>query len=283
MLIIIIIWTTISFVFLTVGDFFYCLYNKLTNRHERYSIIDTFLLGLFSLLIPLSISSLFLPSNEYVLAMYFVLSVLYWTFRKTRLRLILNSIKVQFNNLSIAEKMTMVCLILAVAFNLVWSASIFDASYYHHQFISCTERYAIIPGLANLESRLGFNSNYLLLSSPFTFRFLLGYPVYFMQSLFALYILIWIYIYIIRSKYSASSIALALIFGLLYYFYINDLHDSSTDIIPSLTIFYLASKYTIEPTKLQEDSVLIFLAPIAICTFKLSVLPFTLLAFYILP
>lgn len=274
-------WILISIIFLSIGDFLAEVFNRVTSRNESYSLIDTFVLGLFSLVIPLGLVSLWLPVNHWVLFGLLVFSILYWLFRYNRLKCLSHDLWSSFKSYSPLNRALFVVVILSLATYAIWSATIFDASYYHHQFVRWIEEYGTVPGLANLELRFGFNSNYLLLSAPFTLRFIFGEPVYLIQSLLSAYIVCWIISYTIKTNHSLKGFVLLVIYLLFFSFLVHALHDSSTDVIPALISFYLACRIILYPKELSNKYLLYVLVPIALVTFKLSIAPFAIISLYI--
>ena len=188
MIAIIIAWITISIVFLSSGNFIVFVYQKLFKRNENYGYTDTFLLGICFTLVLLSVTSFFLPSNQYILFFYLILCIIYWIYRKEHLYDIISKSKKYIQTLSLSQKIAFAISIVSIGAIVLWTSGAFDPAYYHYQAIRWNEDYPIIPGLANLEDRFGFNSNYMLLSAPFTFRFIFGEAIYSLQSLLAVYI-----------------------------------------------------------------------------------------------
>lgn len=271
----------ISFVLLSFGNIFISLYNRFCKREEQYNIPDIFILGICFTLIPLSLSSLWLPSNHYILLIYFLISIGYWLLNKKLLKNRIHKIKETLQRLSIFQKIVILLSLSGILLYTLYCACWPDALYYHYQQIRWNEDYPAIQGLANLEDRFGFNSNYLLLSAIFSFRFLFGEPLYVFQSILFVYVTIWVFNEVITSKFHISRLFLLLIF--LFFFSLNSnfLADSSTDIIPNICTFYYIARFTLYPDSFKKMSLFAFTVPIALCTFKLSVFPLCLVAIYI--
>lgn len=274
-------WIAILVVFLSFGDFFIFLYNKLSGKDENYGALDTFLLGMGFTLVPLSLSSLWLPSNEYILLTYLIVSILYWIVRKDhfkeRFKRIVNSIK-RFSALQIG---LFVVVIISFMVVIIWQVGVLDSLLYHQQNIRWNEEYAVVPGLGNVEHRFGFNSNYFLLSAVFGFRFLFGETVYSLHALVLLVIVLWIVKEIIRSDYEIKRIALLIpIIGYIFIFGYS-FTATSTDLIPNIVAFYLIVKLLLYPAILKDKLLLLFFVPICLVTFKLSMAPICLMTLYV--
>ncbi|MDH6308535.1 hypothetical protein M2451_000846 [Dysgonomonas sp. PFB1-18] len=282
MLTIILAWIVIFYVLLSFGDIFISLYNKLCKCEEQYNITDTFILGICSILIPLSFSSLWLPSNHYILFIYLVISCTYWILNKERLKKRIHKIKNTIIILSVPQKTVMILSVCGVLLYVLYCACWTDALIYHYSQIQWNEEYPVIPGMANLEDRFAFNSNYLLLSAIFTFRFLLGEPLYALQSILFILVMFWILKEVITSGFHISRIILLFIFLCFFILNADFLADSSTDIVPNLCVFYFIARFTLYPELLNKRNLLIFILPITLCTFKMSVFPLCFLSIYIL-
>lgn len=270
MLAVVISWIVISFVLISFGDMLVHLYSKLCKKNERYSILDTFILGMCFTLIPLSLSSFWLPSNHYILFAYIALSIIYWFFNKNRFNKISKLLKENISSLTTVQKALFAVSILSVMAYVLWSGSFYDAAYYHYQNIRWNEEYPVIPGLGNIEDRFAFNSNYLLLSAVFSFRFLFGEPVYMLQSLLFTLILCWAMKGVFKSNYNIVNLILLFLCLLLFIVNGEGLSDSSTDIIPNLTIFYLLTRIVLHPDAYKKQSLLWVVLPATLITFKLS-------------
>lgn len=278
MLAIIISWITISIVFLSFGDFLVSLYNRLCKKNELYGLTDTFLLGMCFVLIPLSLSSLWLPSNHYILFAYLILSFLYWIFRRKHFLAVLKRIKSGFEHISSLQLIIFAVTVISFMVVILWQVGVFDSLLYHQQNIRWNEEYAIVPGLGNLEHRFGFNSSYLLLSAVFSFRFLFGEAVYGLHVLIFVYVVCWILKEIISSGYEIKRLALLLAITGYIFIFGYTLTASSTDLIPNIVTFYLLAKLLLYPDILKKQFLLLFFVPVSLITFKLSIIAVCLIS-----
>ncbi len=278
MLAIIVSWISISIVFLSFGDFFVFLYNKLSKQNERYGVVDTFLLGMCFILIPLSFSSFWLPSNQYILFAYLLFCVIYWVLRKEHLRNILTQFKQRLQRFKTLQLVAFVIPVLAIAIAILWQVGVFDSLFYHQQNIRWNEQFAVVPGLGNLEHRFAFNSNYLLLSSVFSFRFLFGEAIYSLHVLVLVYVLCWILKEIFLSGFELKRLLLLIVFTGYIFIFGYSLASTSTDAIPNIISFYLISRLILYPDSIKEKLLFYICIPITLVTFKINILPLSLLS-----
>lgn len=282
MLAIIIAWIVISFVLLSFGDMFISLYNKLCKREEKYNFIDTFILGIGFLLVLLSLTSLWLPSNHFILAGCILICIIYWVLNKNKFKAYRERTISIYKRFSPFQLVLFTCILLFVLLYVIWGEFIFDASYYHHQNIRWNEDFAVVPGLGNLEDRFGFNSNYFLVSAIFTLRFIFSEQIYGLQSILFVFILSWILVECVKSQFEIKRVILLVIFFLFYYINGYELTNSSTDIMPNLCIFYFITRFSLYPQSLNKSLLFAIAVPVCIATFKLSVFLLGLLSVYLL-
>lgn len=272
-------WIIIFYTLFSLGDLLTFFYNKICRNEESYQLFDTFILGICFTSILLPLSSLWLPSNHYILFIYIAIGTIHWIINTSRLRTYFISVKNFLSSTIFLQQVLITIPIIAVLIYVYIFDHFYDAEYYQYQHIMWNEKFAIVPGLGNLEDRYGFNSNYLLLSAIFTFRFLFGETeaIYSLQSLLYACILCWITISFIRSGYKKSYIILLVIAYLTIVLMGYSLASSSTDIMPLLFIFYYISKSVIDIKWLKTQPLLALLLPVIIITFKLSTITFCLM------
>jgi len=121
------------------------------------------LFGFFPIVILLRLWHLFFPINEYCFAFFILFCILiYLKFRSD-----VNFILLEFKSLIAANKFIFLSIsILTIYFSSLTSIS-YDEGLYHAGFINWINKYKIIHGLANIESRFGFNSSWHLLEALF--------------------------------------------------------------------------------------------------------------------
>ncbi len=282
MLAITISWIAISVVFLSMGDILVSLYNRLCKQNEQYGLTDTFLLGMCFTLIPLSITSFWLPSNHYVLLALLVTCVVYWIIRKNHFLVIIQKVRSSFTHLSPLQSAIFIIPIISLMIAIIWQVGVFDSLLYHQQNIRWNEEFAVVPGLGNIEHRYSFNSNYLLLSAIFSLRAIFGEGVYSLQVLVLIAVICWTIKEIIQSGYEIKRILLLLIITGYIFTFGYSLAATSTDAIPNIVSLYLIAKLLLYPDSPGYKKLFFVIIPIALFTFKLTIIPLGLISLYIL-
>jgi len=280
MVAVIISWIAISVVFLSFGDFLISLYNKLCRQNEQYGVTDTFLLGMCFTLIPLSVSSFWVPSNQYILFSFLLLSIAYWIYRRKYFTALMQNARSAISRYSLLQLIFFIVPVISFMIVILWQVGVFDSLYYHHQNIRWNEEYAIVPGLGNLEYRFGFNSNYMLLSSIFGFRFLFGESVYGLQVLVLIYIISWIIKEIIQSGYEIKRLLLLVVITGYIFAFGYSYAASSTDAIPNIVSFYLIARLLLYPNDIKNKLLFCIVLPATLITFKISIAPICLISLY---
>ena len=155
----------------------------------------------------------------------------------------------------------------------------YDSGLYHIQAIKWIESYAVVPGLANLHDRFGFNPIFFNLCAGFSFREWIGQPIFPLNALIFTVFSAWVF-----SKIRAISHLSDLFFwGLVGYFmssYLFVLISSpSTDILAALLSFYILFRaWEVKKWAIYELFVFSILIGFAIMV-KLSTAPLILILF----
>lgn len=282
MLAIIVSWIVISLILLSYGDMFISIYNRLCNKKEVYNIFETLTLGMGFVLLPVSFLSLFLPTNHWTLLALLIAAIIYCWLSRQRLNQFFLKTKDFLNQTSTLKLLVLSLSVFALFTYILWDSAFFDSMYYHYQNIRWNEEFSVVPGLGNLEDRFAFNSNFLLLSALFTFRFLFGEPLYLLQTVLFLYLMLWVQYEVIKSNYTADRIILLVVFFFFFLLNAEYVSDTSTDIIPNICIFYIIAKFTLYPNLITYNKLYLFTIPLILITFKISVIPFSLIGLYLL-
>lgn len=157
----------------------------------------------------------------------------------------------------------------------------YDEGLYYAQFIKWMQHYKVVPGLANLHERFGFNSHWHVLSAVFNFSWLNGVSDNRLNGV--LYLLT--VLYLLPRRQDANFIAL-LKAGLLIminmpqfgaYYITAPAADTAVYYISCLVIVsWLEKSATGEFPLKSNNGVFILLAPVFLLTIKVSAIPILL-------
>lgn len=256
------------------------IFTKITNIPASFT--EKLLVGLAILNSILAILSIFFPINITVLVILLVVCVFSLPFIRSDL--------VSFLTLMRNNKTIILLTIPFVFISLIISMDapqLYDTSLYHLQNIKWIEEYAVVPGLANLHGRFGFNANIFLV-----FALTSLYDI-FHQEIFSINfvlfsIFVFHYIHRLYRIFNSSGLNNIFIFNLIILFTILGLTINLSSPTPdfaaiTLPLFILSSFYErqqLENNQPREYISLVILAFYSI-TVKLSTLPIVLLIFFI--
>jgi hypothetical protein len=148
-----------------VSLFIFITYGYFVTRVARLrtGFAETALIGLAVANTIATIFSLFFPLNMIVTAILLVLGLAALTFIRDDLKALRSALG--------AKKKVIYCalpFILIAFFVALGSPWAFDTGLYHFQSIKWLEEYSVVPGLANLHGRFGFNPNIFTFSAAVT-------------------------------------------------------------------------------------------------------------------
>ena len=269
MLAILFSWSVILFIFLSFGDFFALLYSKFSKRNEHNSFIELVILGMFFCTLILSISSLWLPSNQYIMFFFVAISILYWVSNKDRFIQLWQRIKNYCRAFSLFHWILFMMLVASVLFYIITEACSIDARVYYVQATLWNEQYPAVRGLANIEERLGNNSSLYLISSIFTFRFIFDDPLFTVHSLILTLLLIWTLYEVITSKFELKRIIL-FVLTVVYIRLFATLGSITADAFCSGIILYSISRAILYPQQQKNKYLYYFIIAVFLVTAKLS-------------
>ena len=261
-----------SFVFFMFGSRFVFFFDK--NKH--YSFFDTFFIGLSLVGTLLNFWSLFFPTNHFSLLFLLLTSMFFFYKESNFYKHYFFEIKNKLTNNKSLLLLILCGLIIIFLFSVV-SPKLYDTYLYHINAIQWNEKYKVVPGLANLHDRFGFNSSVFVLSSSFSFIYIYEQYLFIINSLSYFIFFAWILKSVVEFK-NLYSLFLLLF---LYYFtnhYYSDISSPGTDLLPNIFICYLLINALLFEEYLKEKWLLFLVLPLFCVTLKLSTLPIIILS-----
>ena len=162
----------------------------------------------------------------------------------------------------------------------------FDTGLYHLQTIKWIEEYAVVPGLANLHGRFGFNPNIFTLFAATSLADICRQEIFSVN--FSIYIILVVhFIHKIRSLFREHGITNILLFNLIIFidilFALQNLSSPSPNFITAVLPFFILSSAADrhEETGLKGYVPIIILCAYVL-TVKLAMLPLMLLALLVI-
>ena len=283
MLAVLITWIVASFVFFSFGKILLALYSKITKTEECYTLVDTLLIGMCFTATIIAICSLFVPANIFLLIGLMLISIIYWGINSKELLYLYGQIKVSLASLNVWQLILVCSPVIIFLIHSVTAPLWVDTPYYHVQNIMWNEQYHVVPGLANLQPRFGFNSNYYLLCSVFGLKPLFGQYIFGVQQLCYVAIFTWIVYRSVKGLSIAKTFASLFIIAAFVVVYKLHFTSPSSDFLPNLLIAYLFIRIIVDDKSMMQSPLLFVCLPVFCLTLKLSAFLigiFTLIVFY---
>lgn len=285
MLSILFTWIVSSFIFIAFGKLFVSICSPFMKAESNvsYGFCDIFFLGFTFVGIIITILSLFIPLDGYVLLALFVVALGYSIYgcSKHGISDIYTNLVQYAKDLPVWLKFVVLFLILIfICFSLA-PPVVYDTGLYHMQSIMWTERYAVVPGLGNVHGRLGFNSNYLLFASVFSFKGLFSFYVFSLQGLFVLIFSIWVTLRTVSEKSVFTKIGLVAFLVMFVTLYRSFVSSPSTDVMPNLFVAYLFLRAILDKDIIKKTPLVFWSLSFFCLTLKLSVVPICLFSLLI--
>jgi len=248
------------------------------------NFIEKALIGLVVINAISTIISLFFPIGAYALAITILLCAGLVLFIKGELLRLFSILE---------QKRTIILLALpfiAVAFLIALNQPYkYDSGLYHVQTIKWIEAYPVVPGLANLHGRLGFNPNSFTLFALTSLFTVFGQEIFSVN--FVVFAMLTIYFInklstIFKTNYFSNIFLLFQILFITLIFLFDDLSSPTPDFLSiAIPIFVFARLIEIEQRQSQAG-IKTFIPIIILCcyvfTVKLATLPLLLMVILLL-
>jgi len=276
-------WIICGFTFLVFGKLLISICNSFLKEKGSYGLVATYFIGICFIGTLLSFLSLFVPINSTLGLSLFFIAILYAGYlqiikKDTTWGVWLN----KFLQLSPFTKWTiLIILVIVLIYNLT-PPFLTDMQLYYMQTILWNESYPVIPGLANIHGRFGFNSNILLLSSAFSLNDIFPVRIYGILSLSIFMLISWVLVKIENLTSFIPKIALLFLCFMFIWGYNFFMSSPSTDILPNVIVLFIILNAVFDKSSYINKPLLYSILPIYAITLKLSVVPICLFFVYIL-
>ncbi len=236
----------IYFVSLNFGFFF----SKATSAQFQNPVKYLFI-GLIFVAIIGRLINFWLPLNEINLFIFSLVSIFIFFFNKEKIIAIHNAITNIINQHFISCGLVF---ILVIYFSSLASIS-YDEGLYHAGFISWLNKYPVVKGIANIEFRYGFNSNWHLLSAIFN-----GYGLWSnVANCINAYLLLTAFLYLSFQQDNIRTRKILLFFPLIIIYHLID--PSADFAVFIFTYLFITELYHIDIQTKNLDSFWLFTIP----------------------
>jgi hypothetical protein len=268
-----------------LGAFFITVLEKWFGIPLQTDFLGRFFLGLAVSFIYFNLLSLFTAIDYKVLAPLLLISVFHfsksaiWESFFSGIKQIISLLFQKQNWLITAP------ILLILAMFWVVPPGNWDSGEYHYLSIRWYEKFAVVPGLANLHARLSFNAANFIISSAYSFTDIIGQSIYPLNGVIELLFYVWL----LRKMFLQTSSGIKLVFFVFALLVFRDtvinISSPSSDLLVVLLIYYCAiTTYELLISKtltLNTGWIVIVINVFSVCA-KLSAIPTLLLSLFII-
>lgn len=264
--------------FITSGTGILCVYvlKKFLRIDFTPNLFETFLLGLVSSFIFFNLLSFIIPINFLTLIPLFLLSIAVFTNRENRERILVpakHTMAVFFTK----RNLLFVLPLIAVLF-VYWIIPPLnsDSGEYHYIAIRWYEQYKVVPGLANVHGRLGFNPASFIISAAYSFTGLTGQALYPLNGILVLLFYGWLLKRILSNSQSVYNSIVLILAILMFRVTLINISSPSSDLLSGILLFYCGFRsYELIKAGKNEirDYMPVLLISLFAVTAKLSAIP----------
>ncbi len=290
MIFIVLNWAYIGLTSFLMGFFIGQVIEKFLGIKPNTNFTLLSLLGLAVLAIVLGLSSLFIKISLLANTMVIGMSILPLLFFRSELKAQLHLYWSTVKGSHILFKLVFFISFLIALEKSFMETSHYDAGLYYLQTMKWMQSYPVVPGLANLHTRLGFNSNWHLLSALYAYDF--GSGIHFNELNSYLYLLILLFALqcILRLQQGKGRVVGFFMCFLIFAMALPDrdfithrsyiLLNSTTADFPAamlLVVIFMLFLQRTEEKRQAFNTLLVFAFSSLVITIKLSTAPIILL------
>lgn len=276
-------WSILLFVSYTFGSIAKKICNLFWKQNtQQWNIIDLSLLGLCMISGLANIFHIFIPADTNMMFILLMLGVLYWFCAGKSL---FSDGQKAFDYIASFPKRYLVLfvgIVLLLALFCCLYPRMTDTLYYHYQNLLWNNAYPTVPGLANLQPRLGFNSNLYLLTSTFGCYSLYDQFIFSVHTLLLTMMMVWIVGKTIIGQVTLRKVIVLLMFVCFVVIYKIHITSVTSDFFANLLVLYLFLNLILDEKIIDAKPFLFLIVPVFIVTIKLSCAPIVILSIYIL-
>ena len=249
----------------------------------KSNFAEKFLIGLVACNTLVSTVSIFSPINIFIAFFFVVVGFILLFLNKSDFHYFFKQLKEKRFIIFIS------LLFLIVGFFLALGPhESYDTDLYHLQTIKWIEKYPVVPGLANLHGRIGFNNNIFTLFALTSFEGVFNQEIYSIHlSFFFIVVLYFInLLYSLYLKDGITNVFFFILFVFLIVLRLKNLSSPAPDFVTSVITLFIFSRM-IEFSILDEkynfqNYIPLIILSVYILTVKLSALPILLISVFIL-
>lgn len=183
MILVVINWLCMLIAFLGWGGMIHYLFCRTWNLDPTSSsLAELILTGMGALLVFSNLISIWWPVNATLLYGYLPSAILFFIIARNHFRPLVEQWYQRYYSAPLFIKWSFILLFAIALIETIGPSEIADEGGYHLPLVRWTEQYGLIPGIANIEDRMGFNPAVYILNAVFNLRGLIPGGTYDLNS-----------------------------------------------------------------------------------------------------
>ncbi|HVU95808.1 MAG TPA: hypothetical protein VHE34_11320 [Puia sp.] len=231
------------FITLSLGLFTRKILARLFRTPLHTDLLELLLLGLLASSLYFNLLSFFLPVNQWTLVPPAILALFVNVQYRDQTHAIMQSIRRNLRfffaprHWPFTTLIGIVCLIYWILPNPSQ-----DSTIYHIESILWYEKFKVVPGLANLNGRLGFNPACFLIESAYSFSALTGEALYPLNGVAALFFYAWLLVRMLRAGRTVRGLLYCGFIILVYRITLIYIPSTSPGVMQQVCMCYILIK-----------------------------------------
>jgi len=257
-----------------------CL-QKLFRQPVHANSLGVILAGLVLLTIYFNLLSFWLPVNYISLLPPAIVSIYMLAGKNVLAKRVIINIQKQLTFVAARQYLpALIPIVIMLMYSWFLPPGNADGPGYHYASIAWFEKYKAVPGLGNINGRLGFNSVAFIIQSAFAFSNVAGQPLYPLNGVLTILFSLWVFCRVLRSNNIFSASAYFILQYLFNRVLLVNTSSATGDTLTNICLAYAiiqlfdAVTYKRQPGYVLLPLVILFYA----VTVKLSAYPALLLA-----
>jgi len=275
MLILLLVSLLLIYLTLNMGILARELLSRLFRTPLQTDLLELFLMGLMLSSFYFNILSFRFPVNYRTLILPALLAVGASFLYKEKTQPVWRSICQNLGVLFSSRRRLTTCIIGSVLL-VYWilPCGTEDSIVYHFQSIYWYEKYKVVPGLANLNGRLGFNPASFIIQSAYSFSGPVGEHLYPLNGVAAAFLFSWLLVRVYRAEKALAGLLYAVLIILVFRHTLIDVTSPSSDglsVTCMVYIFVRLAEYSLSPDRNPSGAII----PVLVILYGITIKPAT--------
>jgi|GEM_PF-1208130 len=268
---------------LALGIFARELLSRLFRTPLHTDLLELFLLGLLFSSIYFNLLSFWLPIDYRTLIPLAILTIVVTFKYRSQTRAVVHSIRDNCR-LFISRRFWPFIALVGIVLFTYWILPLqsYDSLIYHYESVHWYEAFKVVPGLANLNGRLGFNPAPFLIESAYAFSVPVGQALYPLNGIVAFLLYAWLLLRALRAERAVPALLYGLLLILIYRITLVYINSPTPGVVQNACMCYTLIRLT-ENSLAGRKSLADNAIPVVIILYAIIVKPATFALLLALP